>query len=88
MSALCRWLDRQINQHRLVRRALLVWACAVITWVIIRVFTSPPDISGGTAAALATVVGILTAVIGFYQWSRAKEDERAACRKEDKQGVP
>lgn len=79
------WLDYQINQNRLVRRILLLWACIVISWVIYKVFTNPPDISGGTVAALTTVVGILTVVIGFYQWSRAKEDERAACRKDGEQ---
>lgn len=61
------------NQHKLFRRLALVWACWLITWTVLRVFTDAPVIEGGTAAALATVCGLLTVVIGFYQWSRGRE---------------
>ena len=61
------------DQHKLFRRLALVWACWLITWTVLRVFTDAPVIEGGTAAALATVCGLLTVVIGFYQWSRDRE---------------
>lgn len=77
-----RWFDRQANRNRLFRRAMLVWAAALITWVIWVVFTNPPDIPGGTVGALTAVIGVLTSVIGFYQWSRAAEDARAKSDKD------
>ncbi len=68
-----RWLDSLINKHKFFRRAALVWACAIITWTVYQTFTVAPAIGAGTASALATVCALLTAVIGFYQWSRDRE---------------
>ena len=65
--------DVLANRHRLFRRLVLLWACWLITWTVLRVFTDAPVVEGGTAAALATVCGLLTVVIGFYQWSRDRE---------------
>lgn len=77
MRGLDNWFDRQANRNRLFRRLLLVWACGLITWVVWVSFTKPPDIPGSTAAAITGVLGLLTVVIGFYQWSRASEDAKA-----------
>jgi len=63
-----------IEKHKLIRRLIVLWAVILITWVTIRVFTSPPDISNGTAAAFASVVGLLGSSIAFYKWSRQKEE--------------
>lgn len=62
--------------NKFFRRLALVWAMIIITWVVWVVFTGPPQIAGGTAAALGTVVGILATVIGFYQWSRDRDDQQ------------
>ena len=62
------------DRHRLARRLTLLWACSLITWVCVRVFSNLPLITGAVATALATVVGILGTVIGFYKWQRFKED--------------
>lgn len=78
-----RWLERQANKNRLFRRLLIIWSCGLITWVTKISFTAPPDISGATAAALASVLGLLTVVIGFYQWSRASEDAHEQRRKNE-----
>ena len=64
-----------VEKHKFFRRLALVWAMCVITWVIYRVFgNNPPEIKGDTTAALAIVVGLLATVIGFYKWSRNKDD--------------
>lgn len=71
------WLDRLCNRHKLFRRASLVWACWLITWAVMRAFgDAPPDITGGTAAALASVCGLLTVVVGLYQASRSRDDNK------------
>lgn len=63
-----------IEENKLIRRLVLLWAVGINTWVVYVVFTAPPVIEGGTAAALASVVTIFTGVIGFYQWSRSREE--------------
>lgn len=75
LKAIGAGLDALFNRHRLVRRLTLLWAVLLITWAVWYVFTKQPDIKEGTAAALATVVGILTVVIGFYQWDRRQSDK-------------
>lgn len=72
-----RWLDRLANRQRLFRRAVLVWACYLITWATWRAFTDPPQMGASDAAALASVIGILTVVIGFYFKHRAGNDSSA-----------
>lgn len=72
-----RWLDRLANHHRLFRRSVLVWACCLITWAIYKAFTAPPQMGASDAAALASVIGILTVVIGFYFKHRAGNDSSA-----------
>lgn len=71
-----RWLCRLANEQKLFRRAALVWACTLITWTVYRTFTAAPVITAGTATALATVVGILTVVVGLYQAQRGREDRQ------------
>lgn len=63
------------NEHKLFRRLILLWAMALITVIVVWTWLSPPDIPTSTAAALGTVTGILTAVIGLYQYLRGKDDD-------------
>ena len=63
------------EKHKLVRRLLVFWSVTLITWVITRVFDDLSQLTAPVAAALATVTGLLTAVIAFYQWSRQFEDK-------------
>lgn len=74
MVILMRWLDRLCNRHRFFRRAVLAWACCLITWATYMAFTAPPQMGASDAAALASVIGILTVVIGFYFKHRAGND--------------
>lgn len=75
MQRLSEKLDCLFNRQRFVRRLVLAWSCWLITIVVLRV--TEPDIITHISAAGATVVtaviGILTTVIGFYQWSRQQE---------------
>lgn len=72
-----RWLDALVNRHKGIRRLLLLWAMALITWAVRYAFVYRPDIPAGAVAALGSVIGLLTVVVGFYQWSRAHDDSRA-----------
>lgn len=58
------------EKHKyLTRRALLIWACAIVTVAVLRA-TSPEvlsSVTGAGATVITAVVGILATVIGFYQ---------------------
>ena len=64
------WLDK----YRVLRRIAFLWSLSLVTWVTYQVFTDPPQISAGTATAYGTAVGVLSTVIGFYKWSRFKQE--------------
>ena len=61
--------------NKRVRRFLVGWAVALITTIVIWTWLSPPDIPTGTATLVISVIGMLATVLGFYQWSRKKDDE-------------
>lgn len=70
------FIARLFEEHKLVRRATLAWACWLISTTVLRV-TEPaalPWLTGAVAATVGTVVGLLGTVIGFYMWSRNRED--------------
>jgi drug/metabolite transporter (DMT)-like permease len=71
-------LQKQINENKLVRRLALLWAVLLISAVVLITWLRPPDIPSSTVTAVGIVVGILATVIGFYQWSRGKDDEARA----------
>lgn len=71
-------MAEKFPNNKFFRRLTLVWVIWLITVVVLLTWLRTPNIPAGTAAALATVVGILTVVIGFYQTSRNKEDKRNA----------
>lgn len=76
-------LDKLINRNNFFRRFVLVSMLILIFIVVLWTWYAPPtNIPQGTAIALGTVVGMLSAVIGFYQWSRSKDDETARERRE------
>lgn len=68
------WVERLFEKHKLVRRVLVVWSAVIITLATYAIFKAPNEITAASATALATVTGILTVVIGFYQWDRKQDD--------------
>jgi drug/metabolite transporter (DMT)-like permease len=69
------WLYKLFEEYKIVRRTLVFWAIALVTWITFMVFTDITLITTAVAAAYATTVGVLGTVIGFYQWSRARDVE-------------
>lgn len=67
-------IERLFNKHKLVRRSLIAWAAWLITYATLQLPWASGAISSGAAASYATVVGILSVVIGFYFKSRHDED--------------
>lgn len=63
------------EKHKFVRRSLVYWAATIITLATYAVFKHPELITAASATALATVTGVLTVVIGFYQWDRTRDKE-------------
>lgn len=74
MSSVGKWADRLFNKHKFVRRLLVFWAAALITWVIARVFTDLTLITTPVVSAMSIVVGLLTTAIGFYNYQRRLDD--------------
>lgn len=75
-----KWLTTLVEEHKLVRRAVLGWACWLITVVVLRV-TDPASlehVNGAVATVVTGVIGILATVIGFYQHHRHEEKKDAA----------
>ena len=72
-----RALDSFFEKHKGARRLALLWALALITYATHQVFGDINQITAPAAGAYATVTGLLSAVVAFYQWSRSKDD--AAC---------
>ena len=65
------------GKYKVFRRLALVWACVVITIVVLRV-TEPKVITeiGTAGASIATgVIGILSSVIAFYD--RKKRSDKS-----------
>ena len=58
-----------LRKHRLFPRLTLIWACTIITIVVLRV--TEPDVIAVVGPAGATIVtgviGILATVIAFYR---------------------
>ena len=71
-----RALDSFFEQHKGARRLALLWAMALITYATHAVFSGLSAVTAPVASAYGVVVGLLSAVIAFYQWSRAKDEAR------------
>jgi hypothetical protein len=70
-------LDHLVEERKLVRRALVLWAAGLITFVtleVVDVLGKMSEITAPVTSFYLGVTGLLTAVIGFYQWSRERDD--------------
>jgi hypothetical protein len=68
------FIGRIVEEHKGIRRFLVIWAVCLITWVTWHVFKRPSEITMNEAAAYATTAAILGTVLGLYQVNRGKED--------------
>ena len=76
MTKFGEWVECLFEEHKFVRRLLALWAVAMITFVLAVVFKDLTLITASVAAAVSTVVGILSVVINFYIRSRELDDKR------------
>lgn len=82
-----KWFSELANRQMLFRRLVLIWAITIITYVVYVVTDHQLLIQIGAAGAtiVTGIIGILTTVIGFYQWHRQQDDNLEASAKEDRQ---
>lgn len=66
MTRIGQAIERLFEVHKLVRRVMVAWAMALITIAALE-----PE--RYTDAKFLAVIGLLTAVIGHYQWSRSRD---------------
>ena len=72
------------EEHKAARRITLFWALWLISVVTLRV-TDPeviPTVTAASATVITAIIGILTTVIGFYQWHRSKDTTQDKDKKE------
>lgn len=69
------WVVRLFNKHMIVRRIMVFWAMALITYVILRTFEDLTLITPTVTTALSIVTGLLATVIGFYNYQRRMDHQ-------------
>lgn len=52
---------------------LTAYVMGLVGWVTWIVFTNPPTIPGGTAAAYGSLLGLPAVAVGLYQWARKRD---------------
>lgn len=67
LKTLAAWIECAIEEHKAVSRLTLAWIVCLITWATFKHFAD-----GGTPAAYASLAGLLTVAVGFYQWRATK----------------
>jgi hypothetical protein len=80
------FLDHLVEERKLVRRALVVWAAALITIVtldVLDVMRKMEEVTTPVTSFYLGVTALLTAVVGFYQWSREKDDAAGKDRSDE-----
>lgn len=84
------FLDHLVEERKLVRRGLVVWAAGLITLVTLEVAAVLGKMSEITTPVVSFYLGVtalLTAVIGFYQFQREKDDKRQEKRNAEQAGT-
>jgi len=68
------WIECWFEDHKLVRRILVLWAIWLITSIAFDLLIMNPEkVSEPVAKVAIACVGLLSIVLTFYQWSRGKE---------------
>ena len=72
MKNFSEWIDRLFNQYRFVRRFMLFWIVGLLSLVTYQIFWNT---KGELSTEYIALTGLLTVVIGLYQWIRSKEGD-------------
>lgn len=64
-----------IYNNAVVARLVVIWACALTTFVVVVTWLCPPNIPVGTATAFATFFSLPALGIGLYKWRMDKNAE-------------
>jgi hypothetical protein len=75
MNKFWEFIETLFEDHKLVRRVLVIWAIWLITTVVLTVTDKITTIDTPTAAMVSTIVGILATVTAFYIKSRELDDD-------------
>ena len=78
MGRVGRFLSNLMNEQKLFRRTILLWAMVVLTaWTCFLMdVTLLTNIGAAGATVVTAIFGILTTVVGFYMQHRKADDER------------
>ena len=63
-----------VEQHRLIRRLLLLWIVVFVSVVTAYVLVARPAIDPEAAHVVEIITGFAAAVIALYKWLRSRED--------------
>jgi hypothetical protein len=74
MTKLGKWIEALFEEHKLVRRVLVIWALWLITVVVLDATAKITSIDTASAAMVGSIVGILATVTAFYIKSRQIDD--------------
>lgn len=78
-----------VEQHKGIRRFIVLWSVALTTWVTIKVFTTPfRQISGNVVAAFSAVTALVGLAVSLYQTSRSREDRIRKDHYNDGDSIP
>lgn len=70
MGKIGKFVEALFEEHKLVRRLLVIWAVWLITIVVLDVIEKITVIDAAAASLIATIIGILATVTAFYIRSR------------------
>ena len=68
-----KWLDDFFNKHKGARRFSLFWAMSLITYIAVSYVRKMGELNETDGIVILGFIGVLTPVIGFYQWHRSKD---------------
>ena len=74
MTRLGKWVEALFEDHKLVRRLLVLWAVWLITVVVLNAIGKISNIDAAAATMVGSIVGILATVTAFYIRSRELDD--------------
>ena len=70
------WVECLFEDHKLVRRLLVIWAVWLITTVVLDAMNKVAVIDAPAATMITGIIGILATVTAFYIRSRELDGKR------------